>query len=113
MTNVNRKGEMGSPCLRPRKALNSLEAQAFTRTEEDPDLRHSRIHLRHFHPKPFYSSIESRYCQETVSYALAISDLKINRVFFFLILPCQLLHLQSADHPRFGDFSQKLTGRLQ
>src|SRR4051812_11277682 len=50
----NKNGDNGSPCLNPRRTLNSFVGLPFTSTETDDEFRHTLIHLIHFSWKPIF-----------------------------------------------------------
>lgn len=82
---LKRKGDRGSPCLRPRYSLKKSEGEPLIKIAADADIVQERIHSLHFNGKFICSITQSRYFQETLSNALWKSS--------FIIIASDLLFL--------------------
>jgi hypothetical protein len=96
----NKKGDIGSPCLRPLSILNYFVGLPLMSTEIIVFLIHSRIQSIHFEGKFIFLITNSRKSQSTESYAFSKSTFKRQRLFS-IFSPRRSFHLQLERHLEF------------
>lgn len=81
---MKRKGDKGSPCLRPLVALNVVVGAPFNRIEKFGVEIMLRTQFTHLSQNPKALRIVSRYFQLSLSYAFERSSL-ISMPFYFFV----------------------------
>ncbi|KAM7486574.1 hypothetical protein LguiA_002583 [Lonicera macranthoides] len=64
-TRIKRKGDKGSPCLKPLDALKLPSGLPLIITEKFTEFKHPPIHFLHLTPNPFLSNTKSKKSQST------------------------------------------------
>lgn len=80
----NRKGDRGSPCLKPFSSWNSFVGLPFIRIAIEAEDKQFHIHFLHFQWKFMQDIISSKYFHNTESYVFSKSTLN-KRAFHFSI----------------------------
>jgi hypothetical protein len=77
MARIKRKGDRGSPCLRPLLCLICAPFLPFSLTADEDDVTIRLIQFLHFGRKPFLCNNSNRYSQEMVSNAFVLYSLNM------------------------------------